>query len=344
MTLIFMMRAQIRLLVFGSVLLFLPSLVATQLATAQKVPARKKKPRTIAPQNSMLDLPIKYYRIAGLGSSEGDTSNTFPYPTAVFDLLDTVHTRLIVRFPGLGMLGIRADTVSEPAFYLNDTLRGYEPPEPLVLLSYPKTQYFIYVDVWSKDGKKLLDSRPLSYDMDVQKYHTARLTYIHEATATGGTPMMRRQFKPSLLPFTIETNPDWMSTETLDSSGTYSLVFRDPDQPKKLMLSLSMRPALVGKVDSATWRNFKSKAEMAFGEKGVATSTIGEFQVADIPTRRYITEGYEFASKTSDTTIDYVAAFLTPRAILLLFAPLNLPNKELELDYYKAIARSLKLE
>ena len=57
-----------------------------------------------------------------------------------------------------------------------------------------------------------------------------------------------------------------------------------------------------------------------------------------------ITAGYEFASKTSETSMDYVAAFLTPRAILMLFAPLDMPNKELQFEYFKAIARSLKLE
>lgn len=309
--------------------------------------AQKGKPKAKSPVTASTTPPAeasKYYRIAGLGSSEGDTSNTFPYPTAVLQLIDTVHTSLSVRFPGLGMLGIRVDTVNEPAFYINDSLRGFEPNEPLVLLTYPKTPYMVYVDVWSRDRKTLLDSRQLRYEMDVQKYHTARLTYVHEPASGSGAPTLRHAFKPSLLPFTIETNPAWGSTETLDSSGTYSLVFRDPERPKELAMSLSMRPALIGKIDSATWSNFKMKAEMAFGAKGVATSSIGDFQVADLSTRRFITAGYEFASKTSDTTIDYVAAFLTPRAILMLFAPLNLPNKELQFEYYKAIARSLKLE
>jgi hypothetical protein len=332
------MRALFRLAFF----LLVGSLVAAPTLHAQKKP--KKKAATAPSDNTPFADASKYYRIAGLGSSEGDTSNTFPYPTAVFQLLDTTATALSVRFPGLGMLGINTDTVNEPAFYINDSLRGYEPPQPLVLLTYPKTPYFIYVDVWTKDRKKMLDSRLLRYEMDVQKYHTAKLTYVHEPSVGPGAPTLRRPFKPSLLPFTIETNPAWGGTETLDSSGTYSLVFRDPEHPKELAMSLSMRPAAVGKVDSATWANFKLKAEMAFGSKGVATSSIGDFQVADLATRRFITAGYEFASKTSDTTIDYIAAFLTPRAILMLFAPLNQPNKELEFDYFKAVARSLKLE
>jgi hypothetical protein len=324
-------------------LLLLSSILALPIALAKKKP-KKKQAAAVKSDDLPFAEASKYYRIAGLGSSEGDTSNTFPYPTAVLQLIDTVHTTLSVRFPGLGMLGISIDTINEPAFYINDSLRGYEPVEPLVLLTYPKTSYFIYVDVWTKDRKKMLDSRLLRYEMDVSKYHTARLTYVHEPQTGAGAPTLRRPFKPSLLPFTIETNPAWASTETLDSSGTYSLVFRDPDHPKELAMSLSMRPAAVGKVDSATWANFKQKAEMAFGAKGVATSSIGDFQVDDLRTRRFITAGYEFASKTSDTTVDYVAAFLTPRAILMLFAPMNMPNKELQYEYFKAVARSLKLE
>ncbi|MDP4234209.1 MAG: hypothetical protein Q8913_12700 [Bacteroidota bacterium] len=310
---------------------------------AQRPQKGKKKP---VPKLAVSPFatPSKYYRIAGLGSSEGDTSNTFPYPTAVLQVLDTVNTRIVVRFPELGMLGVREDTVTEPAFYINDTLRGYEPHEPLVLLSFPKTQYFVLIDVWSRDRKTLLDSRPFEYEMDVQKYHTARLTYVHDPTAGPGAPTLRRPFQPSLLPFSIETNPAWGGIETLDSTGTYSLIFRDQLEPKKVAMSLSMRPTLVGTIDSATWRNFRMKAEMAFGAKGVATSSIGDFQVDDLATRKYIRGGYEFVSKTGDSTVDYVAAFLTPRAILLLFAPMDMPNQQLQYAYFRAIARSLKLD
>jgi hypothetical protein len=71
---------------------------AVTVAHAQKKP--KKKPAASATNdNSPFAEASKYYRIAGLGSSEGDTSNTFPYPTAVLQLLDTNATALNVRFP-----------------------------------------------------------------------------------------------------------------------------------------------------------------------------------------------------------------------------------------------------
>jgi hypothetical protein len=305
-----------------------------------------KKPKAKVTQQSVSETnaAAKYYRIAGLGSSEGDTANTFPYPTAVFQVLDTVNTKLIVRFPELGMLGITEDTVDEPAYTIGDTLRAYVPPEPLYMLTFPKTEYIIFADVWSKDGKKLLDSRPLAYDMYVAKYKTLHITYVHEPATGMGAPTLRREFKPTLLPFSIETNPGWGSTETLDSNMVYALVFRDPQKPDKLEISLTMRPALVGVIDSAAWRNFKQKAELAFGSRGIATHSIGDFQVADTATRRYIKAGYEFVSKNADSSLDYVAAFLTPRAILMLLAPMDAPNQQLQFQYFQAIARSLKLD
>ena len=304
----------------------------------------KKTHREVTAPSQNPDAAAKYYRIAGLGSSKGDSTNTFPYPTIILLVNDTLHTRITVRFPGLGMLGLQTDTVPEPTFTASDTLLGYESTQPLYLLSFPTTPYFVYVDVWSRSGKHLLDSRPLEYDMNVEAYKTAKLEYIHAPTTDMGNPMLRRKFQPSLLPLSIETNPGWISSETLDSSMTYALVFRDPTQPGKLEMSLTMRAANVGLIDSITWRNFKRNAEGAFGAKGVATHTIGEFQVNDIPTRRYVKAGYEFVSRNADSSLDYVAAFLTPRAIMLLLAPLDEPNQQLQLQYFEAIARSLKIE
>jgi hypothetical protein len=305
-----------------------------------KKPKAKKSEQSIAATNNA----AKYYRIAGLGSSEGDSTNAFPYPTAVLQLLDTVNTKVVVRFPELGMLGIQEDTVTEPAFTAGDSIKGYTPPDPLYMLTFPKTEYILFVDVWSKDGKTLLDSKPLAYDMFVEKYKTAHLTYVHEPTAGLGSLTLRREFKPTLLPFTIETNPGWGSTETLDSNSVYALVFRDPQHPDKLEMSVTMRPAMIGNVDSAMWKNFKSKAEIAFGSKGIATRSIGDFQIADSATRRYIKAGYEFVSKSRDSSMEYVAAFLTPRAILMLLAPMDAPNQQLQFQYFQAIARSFKLD
>jgi|GEM_PF-2206689 len=336
----YMNPTRLRTIFFSLVLLVILAPLWRNDASAQR--RHKKSPVTKPAQNPAA--AESYYHIAGLGSSQGDSTNTFPYPTVILVVPDTLHTRIVVRFPGLGMLGLHTDTVREPTFSAGDSLLGYESTSPLFLLTFPKTKYFLYIDVWSRDGTKLLDSRPLEFDMSVEAYKTVRLTYIHDPTTGMGSPTMRREFRPSLLPFTIETNPGWASTETLDSSMTYALVFRDPAAPGKLELSLTMRPAIVGIVDSAMWVNFKKKAEIAFGSRGIATRSMGDFQVTDVPTRRFIKAGYEFVSKNADSSLDYVAAFLTPRAILLLLAPLDEPNQQLQFQYFQDIARSLKLE
>jgi hypothetical protein len=330
-------KLSIGLVVAGLVL----ALPTTTLA--QRTKPAKPKPR-IPAESKLRDAAAKYYRIVGLGSTEGDSTNTFPYPTAILEELDTAHHHIVVRFPELGMLGLREDTVTAPAFYIGDSLRGYAPQDPLILLAFPKTQYFVFIDVWTRDDTKLLDSRPFEYDMDVRKYKTAKLIYVHVPTTGLGNLTMRCRFSPTLLPFSIETNPGWGSTETLDSTLTYALVFHDPQHPEKVEMSISMRPTFVGRIDSATWQNFKQKAQMAFGSKGVAVNSGNDFQVDDVATRRYIKAGFEFVAKSRDSTLDYVGAFLTPRAILLMMATMDEPNQQLQYDYFKAIARSLKLE
>src|SRR5207253_1280652 len=126
-------------------------LILGLLATAtlaQPASAQKKQPKPAkkidakpASMSFVASEASKYYRIAGLGSTVGDSANAFPYPTAILEELDTVNTHIIVRFPELGMLGITEDTVKAPAFYIGDTLKGYAPQDPLFMLTFPKTQY-----------------------------------------------------------------------------------------------------------------------------------------------------------------------------------------------------------
>jgi len=290
---------------------------------------------------SKLNTAPRYYHLAGLGNAPGDSTNRFPHPLVILRLLDTARSIVVVRFPELGMLGITEDTVTTPSFKTHDTLLGYKSREPLYLLTFPKTKYFLYIDVWSKNGKKLLDSRPFEFDIEVDAYKSAHLALKHAPTAGMGSPTLRRRFQPTILPLSIETNPGWSATETLDSSMTYALTFRDPTHPEKLKLSLTVRPANVGTVDQGMWQRFKNDAEVSFGQRGVPTSTIGDFQIADSASRRIVKAGHEFIAKTTDSTLEYVATFLTPRTILMMLAPLDEPNQQLQVEYLQAIARSL---
>lgn len=321
------------------------------VASAQKTkPKAKAASSKAAPkQPAEATGPIKTsmpdaYRIAGLGSSQGDSANTFPYPTAVLQLLDTGKYIVSVRFPGLGMLGTKEDTVFVPNGQVDDSLYAYQSTTPLYLLKFPKTPYEVHVDVWQREGMKLVNSEMLAYDMNVEKYKTASLMYIHEPSTGLGSPTLRRRFTPTLLPFSIETNPGWRSTETIDSSMVYALVFRDPTDAAKLEMSVTMRPAGVGNIDSSLWESFKNKARLAFGAKGIAVGSEQEFQVEDSLTRRVIKSGYEFIAKNPDGSYEYVATFLTPRAILLLFAPLPDDQEKLYYSYMRSIARSFALQ
>jgi hypothetical protein len=311
--------------------------------TTAKTPAVKAEAKTEATGPITTSMPDAY-RIAGLGSSLGDSANTFPYPTAVLQLLDTAKYIVSIRFPGLGMLGTKTDTIFAPNGRVDDTLYAYQSTTPLYLLTFPKTPYEVHIDVWDRAKMKLVNSELLAYDMNVEKYRTASLTYIHEPLTGLGNPTLRRRFTPTLLPFSIETNPGWRSTETIDSSMVYALVFRDPADPAKLEMSITMRPAGVGSIDSALWQSFKSKARIAFGTKGIAVGSESEFQVTDEETRKVIRSGYEFVAKNPDGSFEYVATFLTPRAILLLFAPLPSESENVYYTYLRSIARSFALQ
>jgi hypothetical protein len=291
-----------------------------------------------------LNSPAKYYKVTGLGCASIDSPNKFPHPIATLRVFDTLHTTIRIRFPELGLLGVKEDTVIAPASRIGDSLWEFTSPDPLYLLTFPKTQYYLFIDVWSKDGKKLLDSRPFESDINAEAFKSLHLSFNHAPTTGMGSLTLRRHFQPTLFPFSIETNPGWSATETLNSSLTYALVFHDPTHAGKLEMSLSMHPASIGIVDSAMWKKFKMKAEAAFGSRGVATSSIGDFTVTDTATRRIIKAGYEFVSKNADSSLDYVAVFLTPRAILMLLAPIDQPNQQLQVQYFQAIARSLKLD
>ncbi len=107
-----------------------------------------------------LNSPTKYYRVADLRIASADSINKFPHPAHRCRTLDSKHTKIVVRFPELGLLGITEDTIRSPTHITGDTLSEYKSHLPIYMLTFPKTEYFLFIDVWSKDGTKLLDSRP----------------------------------------------------------------------------------------------------------------------------------------------------------------------------------------
>lgn len=304
----------------------------TVLAVLVKTPSWSQE----APGNA-------YYSIVGLGSSDADSTIPYPFPMAVLELEDTSRFYVRVRFPGLGVLASIEDTVTVPAFKFSDTVAGFRSRNAIYQLRFPKTPYRIVVDVIDRSNDRVVDSRVLPYAMNVEKFKTSAVDNLYEPRTGMGNPLIRREFIPKLLPFTIETNPGWIAREQFDTAGIYSLVFGDPTKPGHTTLSLTVRPASIDGIDSASWQSFKEKARIAFGDQGIPVSSVGDFVVEHTPSRRVIRAGYEFLSKRPDGSgTDYVAAYLTQNAIMLMIAPLEANGASAQYDYVRAIARSMK--
>lgn len=303
---------------------------------------------TIGAQTPSVAAPVdegaqKYYTVVGLGSSEADTLVPYPFPMAVLALKDTNLYRIRVRFPHLGILGMREDTVWQPNFRFDDSVVGYRPNDALYHFSIPVTPYIAYADVFDRRSQVILESHPLAYQMNVERFASSRIDHVYDPQAGLNNPLLRRRFSPKLLPLSLEVNPGWRGREQFDSSGTYSLVFTHPENASDVKLSVTMRAASVSDIDSASWSDFKTKARQAFGDQGAPTSSIGNFLVGDIPTRSVLRGGYEMLAKRPDGSFDYIAAMLTPKAIVLIMAPLK-EAPSAEYDYVRSIVRSFQVK
>lgn len=286
--------------------------------------------------------PTLGYKVEMMGTAVHDTVIPFPVPIAFLRLTDTNKYNVSVRFPRLGMLGIVEDTVYAPSFSVGDTLSAYRAEDPMLQIAYPKMMYGFFVDTKDKATGKLLESKGVSYEMTTQQYRPAKVEYLHQPITAIGNLNLRQAFRPELIPLTLEAHPGWLGREELDSTDVYSLTFRDPDHPDVIFLSLTIRPTAPTRFDSTSWNMFKERAKVAFGEKGVGVKELGDFVMDDAPTRHLIKAGYEFVAKQNGN-MEYVASYLTPRAIFLLMAPLSEDADQARLEYFRAIARSFKV-
>lgn len=295
--------------------------------------------------NATLPLPLErspYFTIVALGS-DGDTARGFPHPMVVLDLLDTTAHSLRVRFTGLGILADQFDTVDRPTVWF-DTVAAYRAAIPLYQVKQPETSCTFYVDVVRKADDSVIDSRVIRYTMTVKRFAQAKISSVHQPTTGLGNPLLRRRFRPDLLPLTIETNPGWQTSEQIDSTGVYALVFTDPTAPTNVKLTVTVRASALGSIDSAAWEGFKQQARVAFGSKGIAVNSLGDFLLDDPKARVYLPGGYEFVTKSDDGRMEYVAAYATPNAVILLLAPLSEPSPSAEYEYFRAIARSFSVK
>ncbi len=285
----------------------------------------------------------KYYTVVGLGSSEGDSTFWYPYPMVVLETKDTAKHTLRVRFPHLGILGNIEDTLMQPTHILDSVTVGYRSRMPLLHFSTPLTPYVLFIETIEKSTGFVLEIRPLPYRMSVEKFAGTRIDRVIEPESRLVNPLLRRRFDRSMLPLSLEVNPGWRSREEFDSSGIYSLSFLHPET-NQLKMTITMRSASVQEIDSATWTNFKDQARRSFGERGIPTNSVGEFVVDDPASRSVVRAGYEFLALREDKGVDYIAAYLTPKSIILIMAPLTEPAPSAEYDYFRSIARSFKIK
>ena len=289
-----------------------------------------------------MSAPI-YYNVIGLGSSEGDSAFWYPYPMAVLEMKDTTKYIVRLRFPYLGILGNEEDTLTSPTHLLDSMTFGFRAARPILHFALPSTPYVVMVETIDRNTGKVVEIRPLPYRMSTERFGNTRIDKVREPESNLAHPLLRREFKPALLPLSIDVNPGWRSREQFDTSGTYLLSFNHPTT-NELELTVTVRSASIADIDSGSWEQFKEQARITFGERGIAVNSVGDFAVEDPAARSTLKAGYELLAKREDGGTDYIAAYLTPKAVILLMAPLSEPAPSAEYDYFRAIARSFRLK
>jgi len=322
------------------------TLLPTAGSQAQKKSHRDKNLAASVPTDPALspDSVPDLYSVAALGSAVLDSGTPFPVPIAFLDLKDSLRYRLAVRFPHLGVLGIKEDTVPKPSFIAANGLRAFRANNPIMQLKFPNMGYAFWIDVYDRASGKLITSRLMPYSMSMDRYTFASYHYVHQPTSGLGSELLRRTFVPNLLPITFETHPGWLGIESVDARGIYSLRFQDPRDSTKIFLSLTINPVAFRTLDSSQWEEFKDHARVAFGMKGIAVNSIGDFEVLESAAHPVVEHGYEFMSKQSDEVLDYVATYITPHAIMLLMAPMDRSVPADKYEFYRAIARSFRMK
>jgi len=339
-------RALLAALVIGATSLFAFTLLTSPQVRAQRHVAHTVKARVTPNATGRLtaDSIPDLYSVSSLGSTVLDSATPFPVPIAFLDLRDSNRYRLSVRFPHLGALGVEEDTVATPTFVAANGASAFRAKHAIMQYKFPDFGYAFWIDVFERNTDRLITSRLMPYSMNMERYADAKYEAIHEPTNGLGSQLLRRAFRPNLLPLDLETNPGWRGIETMNSRGVYSLRFVDPKDSTKTFLSISINPVAFRTLDSMQWEEFKDRARVAFGTKGVAVSSIGDFEVQQPAARGIMEHGYEFLSKSPDDALDYVATYMTPHAIILMMAPIERSVPADKFEFYRAIARSFRLK
>ena len=292
--------------------------------------------------NLGIDSSEHFYSIIAMGCATVDSLGSFPVPIVILEPADTNRFLLRLRFHHLGILGIATDTVTAPIGIGKKGDRTYRANHPVLQLHFPEMIYSYSIDVFDRKTNRMLESKLRPYLMKLGRYRNARMIFESKPTTGLGSEFLQRKFVPRLLPLTLSTNPGWRVIETIDSAGVYAIQFVDPKDSNLLYLSLTVTPTDdLERFDSTRWEGFKEQARVAFGAKQVRINSLSDFGVEDPATRSVVQRGYEFLAKDPLQDISYVATYRTPRAVILMLAPLGNEVIAEKLAYCRAIAKSL---
>jgi hypothetical protein len=167
---------------------------------------------------------------------------------------------------------------------------------------------------------------------------------LHKPQTSIVIPGLRRAFDAELAAIHIEVNPGWQGEEIEDSTEKiYQLIFTDPEDSSKKILSLLMQHYESKGFDSTQWERLKKSIRISYGDRGIAVRPLSE-QMTDEKARDStgVLAFYELLTRHTDF-IEYVYAIVGQRSLLLLSAPLKTEEYQQKVPYFQSVAGSIRL-
>ncbi len=164
---------------------------------------------------------------------------------------------------------------------------------------------------------------------------------VHPPQAGTGLPGLIRPFSPELAHYTIPLDPSWVLTETYDSSrGLATLVGTMPDDSLVLMFKCISRPANGNTLTSGQWGSLKDQLRSGYGDRKVGTMVLFDTTLIGHPVRGVIAI-FEILARMPDH-LEFAAAVVTTREILLITAPIVTEEAAQRISYYRSILSELR--
>ncbi len=168
---------------------------------------------------------------------------------------------------------------------------------------------------------------------------------IHKPQTTVIIPGLRREFTATLAMIKIAVNPGWRAEEIEnDSDHIYQLLFTDPEDSSKTFLTLTAENFHSNGFDSVKWENLKKSIRISYGDRGIAVRPLAD-KITEQAVRDStgILASYEILTRHPDF-IEYVDAFVGKTSLLLLSAHIKTEEYRQNIDYFRDIAESVRLQ